>query len=198
MSRDNAGGAPSARSRHALVEDVAGVSIVVIVNVMKDEKIGLSALRRSLPWLRAALVDFKDFEDDDGKQVVRLDWFRNERDSMAGETNDMRHVQDETSQGLRTLDSAWLPMNQRYARSPVLSIVLMPDLKYPDAQPADLCRVSSSIFVSTTLDSCKISCVLLDVREAAAFFQLILSHLSRHAVLTHFQAVSFATDLLDI
>ena len=62
---------------------------------MKDEMIGWSALRRSLPWLRGALDGLNDFVDRDGNKVVRLDWFRNERVSMAGETNGMRHVQDE-------------------------------------------------------------------------------------------------------
>lgn len=97
MMREGAGGAPSASSRHEPVEEEAGVSIVAIVNVEKGEKTGQSVLSPSLQWLRGALKEFKHFEYDDGKQVVQLDWFRNERDSMAGELNGSRLVQDEIS-----------------------------------------------------------------------------------------------------
>lgn len=56
----------------------------------------------------------------------------------------------------------------------MLAIVLMPDFRYGDVQTccgaAALRLLSSSVFVPSTLDSFKISYVLLDVREVAAFF----------------------------
>lgn len=193
------GARAGASSRHEPVKEDAGVSIVVILNVNKDESIGRSDLSRSLQWLKGANKEFKHFIHG-GKQVVQLDWLRSERDSITGELNGKRLVQDEISQGLLALESSWLP--ERCGGSPVLAIVLMPDFREGDVQTdcgaAALRRVSCGVFVSTALDSLNITYVVLDVREVAALFQLILAHLDQHAVLRHSEALLFANDLLDI